>query len=85
MKKLLRFLVVFVFFFSALHIEVYAQKKSRAMKKADYAYNLEEYSKAADLYKKAYKILDWHLHYEPTICTIRKLFGTFYDLSVLSK
>mgnify|MGYP001343700989 CR=1 FL=1 len=55
MKKLLRLLVVFVFFFSALHTEVYAQKKSRAMKKADYAFALEEYSKAAELYKKAYK------------------------------
>ena len=48
-------MVVFVFFFSALHTEVYAQKKSRAMKKADYAFALEEYSKAAELYKKAYK------------------------------
>lgn len=48
-------MVVFVFFFSALHTEVYAQKKSRAMKKADYAFTLEEYSKAAELYKKAYK------------------------------
>ena len=48
-------MVVFVFFFSALHTEVYAQKKSRTMKKADYAFTIEEYSKAAELYKKAYK------------------------------
>ena len=35
--------------------EVFAQKKNRKLKKADYAFSLEEYSKAAELYKKAYK------------------------------
>ena len=54
MKRFLRFLTIFVFLFS-LAEEVYAQKKSRKMKKADYAFSLEEYSKAAELYKKAYK------------------------------
>jgi peptidoglycan-associated lipoprotein len=55
MKKLLRLLAIFIFFFAASQSEVYAQKKSRAMRKADASFNLEEYSKAAELYKKAYK------------------------------
>ncbi len=55
MKKLSYLLVIFIFFFTASESEVYAQKKSRAMKKADTAFNLEEYSKAAEFYKKAYK------------------------------
>ncbi|MEC9209114.1 MAG: OmpA family protein [Bacteroidota bacterium] len=55
MKKSLRLLVIFIFLFSASHFEVSAQKKSRKMQKADAAFNLEKYAKAAELYKKAYK------------------------------
>jgi len=55
MKKILRLLLVFIFLFAALSSDVYAQKKSRKMRKADFAFSLEEYSKAAELYKKAYK------------------------------
>jgi peptidoglycan-associated lipoprotein len=55
MKRILRLLTIFIFLFSLAETEVYAQKKSRKMKKADYAFSLEEYSKAVELYKKAYK------------------------------
>ena len=55
MKKLLRLLAVLLFLFIVSQPEVYAQKKSRVMQKADAAFNLEEYSKAVELYKKAYK------------------------------
>tara|TARA_B100001142_G_scaffold238937_1_gene237678 strand:- start:6402 stop:8405 length:2004 start_codon:yes stop_codon:yes gene_type:complete len=55
MKKILRLLAVFIFLLSVTSSDVYAQKKSRKMKKADFAFSLEEYSKAAELYKKAYK------------------------------
>jgi len=55
MKKLLRLFVVFIFVFTLFPSEAFSQKKNRKMKKADYAFSLEEYSKAADLYKKAYK------------------------------
>ena len=55
MKKLLRLLAIFIFLFTSSQSEVYAQKKSRVMQKADVAFNLEEYSKAAELYKKAYQ------------------------------
>lgn len=55
MKKFLRLLLIFFLFFAIAKTDVYAQKKSRTMRKADTAFNLEEYSKAAELYKKAYK------------------------------
>ena len=55
MKKLLRLLAVFIFLFAASPAEVYSQDKSRKMKKADAAFNVDEYSKAVELYKKAYK------------------------------
>ena len=55
MKKFLRLLAIFVFLFSLAQTEVYAQKKSRKMIKADNAFNLEQYVKAAELYKKAYQ------------------------------
>ncbi len=55
MKKLLRLLAVFIFLFAASQAEVYSQEKSRKMKKADAAFNVDEYSKAVELYKKAYK------------------------------
>ena len=55
MKRILRLLTIFIFLFSLAETEVYAQNKSRKMKKADLAFSLEEYSKAAELYKKAYQ------------------------------
>lgn len=55
MKKLLRLLSIFIFLVTVSHSDVYAQKKSRKLKKADMAFSLEEYSKAAELYKKAYQ------------------------------
>ena len=55
MKRILRLLTISIFLFSLAETEVYAQKKSRKMKKADLAFSLEEYSKAAELYKKVYQ------------------------------
>ena len=55
MKRILRLLAIFVFLFSLAQTEVYAQKKSRKMIKADKAFSLEQYVKAAELYKKAYQ------------------------------
>ena len=55
MKKLLRLLAVALFLFTVPQIEAYAQKKSRKMQKADQSFDLEQYSKAVDLFKKAYK------------------------------
>ena len=55
MKKVLRLLAIFLFLFSLAQTEVYAQKKSRKMIKADNAFNEEKYVKAAELYKKAYQ------------------------------
>ena len=55
MKRVLRLLAIFIFIFSLAQTEVYAQKKSKKMIKADNAFNLEKYVKAAELYKNAYK------------------------------
>jgi len=55
MKRALRLLAIFIFLFSLAQTEVYAQKKSRKMIKADNAFSLEQYVKAAELYKKAYQ------------------------------
>ena len=55
MKKLLRLLAVLLFLFTASQSEVYAQKKSRAMTKADAAFSLEQYTTAIELYRKAYE------------------------------
>jgi len=55
MKRILRLLAISVFLFSLAQTEVYAQKKSRKMIKADKAFSLEQYVKAAELYKKAYQ------------------------------
>jgi peptidoglycan-associated lipoprotein len=55
MKRVLRLLTIFIFLFSLAQTEVYAQKKSRKMIKADNAFDLEQYVKAAELYKKVYK------------------------------
>ena len=53
MKRVLRLLIIVIFLFSLAQTEVYAQKKSRKMIKADNAFKLEQYIKAADLYKNA--------------------------------
>ena len=55
MKRILRLFAILIFLSSLANTEVYAQKKSRKMLKADKAFNLEQYVKAAELYKKAYK------------------------------
>jgi peptidoglycan-associated lipoprotein len=55
MKRVLRLLSIFLFLFSLAQTEVYAQKKSRKMIKADNTFYLEQYVKAAELYKKVYK------------------------------
>ena len=55
MKKTLRLLFVFLLFFSLSSFDLCAQKKSRKMIKADESFALEQYSAAAELYKKAYK------------------------------
>jgi len=55
MKRALRLLATFLFLFSLAQTEVYAQKKSRKMIKADNTFYLEQYVKAAELYKKVYK------------------------------
>jgi peptidoglycan-associated lipoprotein len=55
MKRILRLLAIFIFLFSLVGNDLYAQKKSRKMIKADKAFNLEQYVKAAELYKKAYQ------------------------------
>jgi peptidoglycan-associated lipoprotein len=55
MKRLLRLSAIFILLFSISSTDVFAQKKSRKMVKADYAFTLEEYAKAAELYKKAYQ------------------------------
>jgi len=55
MKKLLSLVIIFILLFAFSQSDLYAQQKSRKMRKADAAFNLEEYAKAVDLYKKAYK------------------------------
>ena len=55
MKRLLRLNTIFILLLSISSLDVYAQKKSRKMLKADNAFNLEEYAKAAEIYKDAYK------------------------------
>ena len=55
MKRILRLFAILIFLFPLANTEVYAQKKSRKMLKADKAFNLEQYVKAAELYKKAYQ------------------------------
>ena len=55
MKRISRLLAIFIFLLSLAQTEAYAQKKSRKMIKADKAFNLEQYVKAAELYKKAYQ------------------------------
>ena len=55
MKRILRLLAIFIFLFSLVGNDLYAQKKSRKMIKADKAFSLEQYVKAAELYKQAYQ------------------------------
>ena len=55
MKRILRLVAIFIFLISLVGNDLYAQKKSRKMIKADKAFSLEQYVKAAELYKKAYQ------------------------------
>ena len=55
MKGILRVFAIFIFLFSLVGNDLYAQEKSRKMIKADKAFSLEQYVKAAELYKKAYQ------------------------------
>ena len=55
MKRFLRIIAIFILLFSLVDNEAYAQKKNRRMIKADKAFDLEQYVKAAELYKAAYK------------------------------
>ena len=58
-------LVILSSFFLFFHADLYAQKKSRKVIKADNAFELEEYAKAAELYQKAYsKVKDKALKVE---------------------
>jgi len=54
MRNLFSFIAVFFLLTVVISNDIYAQKKSRRIIKADNAFALEEYSKAAELYKKAY-------------------------------
>jgi len=56
MNKFLRITTLFFFLLSLVSVDVAAQmKKSRKVMKADRSFELEEYHKAAELYKKAYQ------------------------------
>ena len=55
MNFFLRFTIVLFCLFSLTSLNVNAQKKNRKMVKADQAFTLEQYNKAAELYKKAYQ------------------------------
>ena len=55
MNFFLRFTIVLFCVFSFTSLDVNAQKKNRKMVKADQAFTLEQYNKAAELYKKAYQ------------------------------
>ena len=55
MNFFLRFTIVLFCLFSLASLNVNAQKKNRKMVKADQAFTLEQYNKAAELYKKAYQ------------------------------
>ena len=50
--------MLIIFILSSINNDIYAQKKSRKLKKADQAFESEQYDKAAELYKKAYKRLN---------------------------
>ena len=55
MNFILRITTILFCLFSFTISEVSAQKKSRKMVKADQAFTLEQYNKAAELYQKAYQ------------------------------
>ena len=55
MNFILRITTILFCLFSLTILEVSAQKKSRKMVKADQAFTLEQYNKAAELYQKAYQ------------------------------
>ena len=55
MNFILRITTILFFLFSFPTLEVSAQNKSRKMLKADQAFSLEQYNKAAELYQKAYQ------------------------------
>ena len=55
MNFILRITTILFFLFSLSTLEVSAQNKSRKMLKADQAFSLEQYNKAAELYQKAYQ------------------------------
>tara|TARA_B100001540_G_scaffold307566_1_gene321010 strand:+ start:4937 stop:6946 length:2010 start_codon:yes stop_codon:yes gene_type:complete len=54
MRRFYSFVTVCFLLTALISNDIYAQKKSRRIIKADNAFALEEYSKAAELYKKAY-------------------------------
>ena len=54
MRRILYFSTIFIFL-TIISSDLHAQKKVRKHKKADIAFDIEEYAKAAELYKKAYQ------------------------------
>ena len=55
MRKVVRILAIFFLLLFLGGTDIYAQKKNKRVIKADKAFDLEQYDKAAELYKKAYK------------------------------
>ena len=55
MKNILKFLVVSLILVSVVPNSILAQKVNKKTAKADKAFEAEEYFKASELYKKAYK------------------------------
>ena len=55
MKRILRLFTLIMCLTFFVNDDIYSQKKSRKLIKADEAFNIEEYYKAAELYKKAYQ------------------------------
>jgi len=55
MRKIVRILAIFFLLLFLGGTDIYAQKKNKRVIKADKAFDLEQYDKAAELYKKAYK------------------------------
>ena len=55
MKFFFRTSSILLCFFLLFSLSVDAQKKNRKMIKADQAFSVEQYNKAAELYKKAYQ------------------------------
>ena len=55
MKFFFKTSAILLCFLLIISNDVYAQKKSRKMVKADQAFSAEQYNKAAELYKKVYQ------------------------------